>query len=156
VSVPTTATCATKCNSDCTGSCTATANEQCQETCQASSYEECEAQQSSTCTTQCESTGGAIFCDGSYVSTGNVGQCVSALNTMLTTQINATVSANSSTSCDGGECTTTATVNTKTSCSLASSPGGSGSGAFWPIGAAFAAVMVGLRRRSRRSVGLAR
>jgi hypothetical protein len=147
--VPTTATCTTKCNADCTGSCTATANEQCQEKCQASSYEQCEAQQSSSCTTQCQSSG-AIFCDGNYVGASDVNQCVSALNTMLTTHIN--VTATSTTSCDGGECTTTDTVNAKTSCAVASSPGAGGESgaALWPIGAGLAAVLGRLRRRARR------
>jgi hypothetical protein len=104
--------------------------------------------------TQCQDSG-ALFCDGSYVSANDVTQCISTLNTMLTTQISANVTATSSTTCDGGDCTTTGTVNAKTSCSVASSPGtgnDSGVGALWPFGAAFAAVLGGLRRRSRRSV----
>jgi hypothetical protein len=102
--------------------------------------------------TQCQSSG-AIFCDGNYVSTGNINQCVSALNSMLSTQIN--VMASATTTCDGGDCTTTGTVNAKSSCSIASSPGAggnSGPGALWPIGVGLAAVIGGLRRRSRRAV----
>jgi hypothetical protein len=141
VSVPTTANCTTKCNADCEGSCTATANVTCQEQCQESSYAQCRSELSSDCTTQCQQTTGAIFCNGNYVSAGDVNACVSALNQILTTHI----TANGTASCSGNECTAQGQV------SCAAAPVGStGDGVLWALGAAVAAVATGVRRRARR------
>jgi hypothetical protein len=147
VSVSTTADCNTKCNADCDGSCTATANANCQEQCQESSYSQCKSELSNTCTTQCQQSTGAIFCDGSYVSADNVEQCISALNSMLSAQINATGSS----SCDGGQCTASGTLTAKTSCSIGSAVGAVSGGALWPIGAALAITVACRRRRAVRS-----
>jgi MYXO-CTERM domain-containing protein len=96
--------------------------------------------------TQCQSTG-AIVCNGEYVSASDVQQCVTSLNAVLTTQINATVTATGSSSCDGGECSGQGTVNGKVSCAAA--PGSAG-GPCWAFGAALVGVIASVRRRARR------
>jgi MYXO-CTERM domain-containing protein len=98
--------------------------------------------------TQCQGTG-AIVCNGQYVETNNVQQCITALNGVLTTQITATGSATSTSSCDGGECSGQASVNGKVSCAAA--PAGNAGGSFWALGAVVVGAIAGARRRARRA-----
>jgi MYXO-CTERM domain-containing protein len=97
-----------------------------------------------TCTTQCMQMG-AIFCDGSYVEASDVGQCVTALNVVLTTKITVAASATGTSSCTGSDCTASGTA--KASCAAAPGPTPAGSLALF---GAFGAVAIVTTRRRRR------
>jgi len=112
----------------------------CQEKCQESSYSQCQSELANDCTTQCDQSG-AIFCNGAYVSAGDVNQCVAALNQILTTQI----TANGEASCSGDQCSGHGTVTC-----AASGAGLASNGPVWALGAAIAVGIAGLRKRTRR------
>jgi MYXO-CTERM domain-containing protein len=97
--------------------------------------------------TQCQSTG-AIVCNGQYVNTSDVEQCVAALNGVLTAQISATTTATGSSACDGSACGAQESTTGKVSCTAA--PGGNSNGLFWALGAGALGVIAGARRRVRR------
>jgi MYXO-CTERM domain-containing protein len=90
-------------------------------------------------------TGGAIVCDGQYVEASDVGQCVTALNALLTTQISANVTAAGTSSCQGSACAGQEVAVSKVKCSA--SPGGKAGGTLWGIGAAMMGLIALARRR---------
>ncbi len=87
---------------------------------------------------------GAIFCNGSYINASDVEQCIQALNGVLTVKIEATASG----SCSGNECSGEAQGKGVVSCSAA--PAEPAGGILWAAGAAVAAAIAGVRRRTRR------
>jgi MYXO-CTERM domain-containing protein len=97
--------------------------------------------------TQCQGTG-AIVCNGQYVNTSNVEQCVAALNGVLTAQISASATATGSSACDGSACGAQESATAKVSCTAA--PGGNSNGLFWTLGAGAVGVIAAARRRARR------
>jgi MYXO-CTERM domain-containing protein len=97
--------------------------------------------------TQCQGTG-AIICNGQYVNTSDVEQCVAALNGVLTAQISASATATGSSECEGSTCSGQESVKAKVSCAVA--PGGNTNGLFWAFGAGAVGMIAGARRRARR------
>jgi MYXO-CTERM domain-containing protein len=147
--VPASADCTTKCNASCTGSCTAQANTTCQTQCQESSYEQCKTDFQQTCSTQCTQTEGALFCDGNYVDVGgNLTACVDALNAVLTSHIEVSVTGSGSSSCTGNTCTGEGTTNAKVSCAASSGP--APTGPLSALGVMFGLAVAGVRRRTKR------
>jgi hypothetical protein len=71
--------CETVCTDACTGSCTGRANIDCQVACQGEMFAECQAEIVEECETVCHSDGGALFCDGSYVSNVSVEECIASI-----------------------------------------------------------------------------
>jgi hypothetical protein len=97
--------------------------------------------------TQCQGTG-AIVCNGQYVNTADVEQCVAALNGVLVAQVSITASATGSSECEGSTCSGQESAKAKLSCALA--PGGSSKGPFWAFCAGALGLIVSGRRRARR------
>jgi hypothetical protein len=79
--------CETVCTDACTGSCTGRANIDCQVACQGQSFAECEIDVVEECKTVCTQDGGALFCDGSYVSSGSIEDCVAAIEAALDIEV---------------------------------------------------------------------
>jgi MYXO-CTERM domain-containing protein len=113
--------------------------------CQESSFATCKSELANDCTTQCQASAGAIFCNGSYVNTSNIEECITALNAVLDVKIEAAASG----SCTGNDCTGTASVKTS-GVSCAASPARPTNAPFWAFGAAIVAAIAGTRRRARR------
>ena len=146
---PPPATCDTKCENSCQGSCTAKVNIDCQISCQSKLYAECKTKLTGGCKTQCEKPEGALFCDGSYVDTGdNLKSCINALDAYLKAHVDVTASASGSSSCDGGTCTAQGEAKaaaTVKGCSM--SPDSSANGGVILAGLGIAAVLAGRRRK---------
>jgi hypothetical protein len=117
--------------------------------CQDSSIATCKQQLSSECTTKCQDTG-AIFCNGSYVSAGDVQGCIDALNDILTTKISATITASGTNTCTGNNCSGTGTTTSKFSCASAPSSGPDGLLGLGALGLGFAGAAFRRVRRSKR------
>lgn len=98
---PPSATCSAKCEASCSGSCSAKANLDCNVKCQSMGFASCEAKLQGGCTVACTQPKGALFCDGQWINTTNLDQCVSDLEAVL----HITVTASSSGSCTGNQCT---------------------------------------------------
>lgn len=75
--------CMTNCTEACSGSCSAQASTECHLDCQTEVYEECETDMVETCTTTCEDKGGALFCDGQFVSASDIEDCAADLEAEL-------------------------------------------------------------------------
>lgn len=76
------------CGLVCAGSCAGQANMDCQISCQSQTFAECETTVVSECQTDCESSGGALFCDGSYVAhSSSITECVHAIQAELDLEI---------------------------------------------------------------------
>jgi MYXO-CTERM domain-containing protein len=78
--------CEVMCTDACAGSCFGRANIDCQVECQGESFAECEVEVVDECQTVCAQEG-ALFCDGSYVSSGNLDDCVAAIESALDVKI---------------------------------------------------------------------
>jgi MYXO-CTERM domain-containing protein len=100
-----------------------------------------------TCTTQCSQSGGALFCDGSYIDVGdNLNDCVTAVNGIVTTKVTVSLSVVATASCTDGTCK--ASETTTTSCAASSAP--VPRTPFAAFGGLLAILGLGARRRSRR------
>lgn len=97
---PPSANCEASCQASCEGSCHGQANIDCQVDCQASGFAECEADLEGGCEAQCMKPDGALFCDGQFVNTSNLKDCVAAIQAALGIE----VYANGSASCEGNSC----------------------------------------------------
>ena len=132
--VPPSATCKAKCTASCDGSCTAEANIDCRVDCEGG----CQVDVSGGCKTQCAKPEGALFCNGQYVDSDDLGACIAALAT-----IEVTVSG--SAECDNGVCTAEGEV------SCAASPlATTGKGSMLALGSVVAGLAVAVGRRRRR------
>lgn len=141
---PPSADCNAKCSASCSGSCTAKANLDCQINCQSKGYAQCEADLEGGCKVKCTDPKGALFCNGQYVDVGdNLQNCIDALNAYL----NVKVTANASSSCDGGTCE--AQANASASCAAA--PGDQPMSPLFLAGGLGLVAFAGARRRSRKS-----
>jgi MYXO-CTERM domain-containing protein len=117
--------------------------------CQETSFDTCKTDYESTCKTQCSQPTGALFCNGSYVDVGNsLTDCVDALNAVLTSKIDISITGSGSTTCSGNECTSTGTTTTKATC--AASPMPAPGGPLAAMATMFALALAGARRRSKR------
>jgi hypothetical protein len=85
----------------CSGECRADVNMDCQIDCQSDLYAECKVDFQGGCETQCESPSGAIFCDGQFIETSNIDNCVDALRDLLNASVEfeAEASGSASVSC---------------------------------------------------------
>ncbi len=97
---PPSADCKASCEASCSGSCQGKANIDCQIDCQADGFAECQATLEGGCEAQCQKPEGAIFCDGQFVDSSNLQDCIAALKAALGIEVYAEGSA----SCEGNTC----------------------------------------------------
>lgn len=97
---PPEADCEASCEASCNGSCEGKANIDCQVECQADGFADCEARVEGGCEAQCTKPDGALFCDGQFVNTSNLKDCIAALQAALGIEVYAEGSA----SCEGNTC----------------------------------------------------
>lgn len=101
--VPPSATCQAKCEASCSGSCEADANFDCQVDCQADGYVDCQAELKGGCEVECkENPDGGLFCDGQFVKSPSVNECLAALEAVLDVEV--VTYAEGSGSCVNGTC----------------------------------------------------
>jgi hypothetical protein len=81
------ADCAAQCMGSCSGECRADVNMNCQIGCQGDLYAECKVDFQDTCEVQCENPSGAIFCEGQFIETSNIDNCVDALRDLLNASV---------------------------------------------------------------------
>jgi len=79
--------CTPLCTTACAGSCAGRAAIDCQVACQSAEFATCETQAVQECTTHCESSGGGIFCDGQFCSTGDLQACANQLQSELNVSV---------------------------------------------------------------------
>jgi hypothetical protein len=99
------ADCTAQCMGSCNGQCRADVNMNCQIGCQGNLYVECKSDFELTCQAQCETPEGAIFCEGQFIETANIDDCVDALRNLLNAEVefHAEASASASFTCAVGE-----------------------------------------------------
>lgn len=95
---PPSADCSAKCEASCSGHCEAEANVDCQIECQADGFVDCEAELQGGCEAQCSRPEGAMFCDGQFVNSDNLDDCIAALKSYLNIMVEG------SASCEGNTC----------------------------------------------------
>lgn len=139
---PPSADCKAKCDASCKGSCHAKANANCEIDCQAKGYVDCDARVTGGCKAACTTDKGALFCDGQFVDTNNLDQCVAALEGLLKIDVQGYAQGNAG--CDGGTCTATAEAGAN--CSVRPFAKSSGAGLF---GLSLLGLATVLRRRRR-------
>jgi hypothetical protein len=144
--VPPMASCSAECMGSCGGSCTAQANINCQVNCQASLYANCEATVTGGCMAQCSQPSGALFCNGEFVNTNSVNDCINQLKALFPTIY---VDASASGDCTGNTCMGQAQGSIK--CGIAAAGEPAMSGGFFAAGLGFAGIALGrrLRRKAR-------
>jgi hypothetical protein len=138
---PPSASCDAKCQASCSGSCTAKANLSCDVDCQSKGYAKCTADLQGGCQAQCRQPKGALFCDGQFVNTSNLDQCVSDLKALLKIDVQASASS----SCEGGTCSGEAFTYVKSSCDVTDS--GAGSSPLLPLLGLATVALTAARRR---------
>lgn len=99
---PIKANCAAKCEASCQGQCKAKANVDCQAECHAEGYVDCKADMQIECDGQCKRPEGVITCDGQFVSSEDVGECVAAIQDTLGIEVEVHGSAEGD--CSGNQC----------------------------------------------------
>ncbi len=142
---PPSATCSAKCEGSCSGSCTAKANLDCNVQCKSKGYASCEANLQGGCNVACTQPKGALFCDGQWVNTTNVDQCVSDLEAVL--HIKVTASANGS--CSGNQCTGQAQA--AATCGVGAPGGPALPGGMLVVGLGIVAAAAARRARKNRA-----
>jgi hypothetical protein len=97
------ATCQESCHASCQGSCNAQVDIDCQASCQGG----CTSSVQGGCNVDCSHAGGALFCNGQYVSVSNIDQCEAEFGITISGKCNGngcTVSASAcSTAAPGGD-----------------------------------------------------
>jgi hypothetical protein len=143
--VPPMAACDVSCMASCKGSCTAQANFGCDIKCQADGAVNCEAMLQGGCTAQCQTPQGALFCDGQWVNTQSVNDCINQLKSLF----NITVTGSASGNCADNSCMGQAQGSVK--CGIAAAGEPAMSGGFFAAGLGFAGIALGrrLRRKAR-------
>jgi MYXO-CTERM domain-containing protein len=137
--------CMTKCTSIIQNECTEEVNRDCTLSCQTDNFTSCQTDTVNTCNTTCTDKGGAIFCDGQFLSADNLQDCADQLAAEFSFNIDVTVHATVN---GNGSVTTTNSNGTKstTHCSFSPpTPGHSG----MALGALAALGIVVARRRRR-------
>lgn len=144
--VPPSASCKAKCDASCKGSCHAKANVDCNVKCQADGYVACQARLKGGCEAACKTQKGALFCEGQFVDTHNLDQCVAALKKALDVNVQGYAEGNSS--CDAGTCEATGSAGA--SCALVhGSRAGSGGAAMTLLGVL--GLVFSARRRRKQT-----
>lgn len=92
------ADCTAQCMGSCNGECRADVNMDCQIGCQGDLYVECRVDFQDACEVQCESPSGAIFCEGQFIETSNIDNCVAALRDLLNASVHVEAEASGSAS----------------------------------------------------------
>ena len=90
---PPSASCSSMCEASCDGSCEAKANMDCQIDCQSDFYVDCKADLQGECEVQCERPEGALFCEGQFISVGNLQTCLDQLASSLDVEVEASAEA---------------------------------------------------------------
>jgi MYXO-CTERM domain-containing protein len=147
------ATCGSECDASCTGeapSCAVSCEQSCQGACTAQANINCDvdcyAQLEGGCMTQCSEPSGALFCNGQYVSAGDVDACIAYIRDALNGEVN--VEARGEVTCDINGCESSGSTN-GTACSTGPTGRAAGSiGALAALGLAAGALV----RRRRRSM----
>lgn len=85
--------CEEKCTTACDGSCEARANIDCQVECQTKVFEQCETRKVEECETQCTQTGGAIYCDDQFLSSGDLDACAAELSAEVEIDVDVDIEA---------------------------------------------------------------
>jgi hypothetical protein len=134
--------CTPKCVTACDGTCTSKSNTSCQVDCQTTAWEKCQTTTRERCTTSCMDKGGAIVCDGEFLSVSNLQDCAAELSAKVSIDLD--VSLDVKAHVDTKVVSNSGAKSSGLSCAFA--PAESGKGALW-IGAALLG-MVALRRRS--------
>lgn len=99
------ADCKAKCDASCSGSCKADANFDCQVDCQAQGYVDCSAKVEGGCKAECMTNPeGGLFCDGQFVKSSNIDQCIDALQGLLDIEVEGYASG----MCSNGTCSSEA------------------------------------------------
>jgi hypothetical protein len=98
------ATCSGECDASCTlepgeADCVAQCMGCCTGECRGDLYVDCKASFQNTCEAQCESPSGAIFCDGQFIETSNIDDCVDALRSLLNANVEAHAEGSVSLTC---------------------------------------------------------
>ena len=133
--------CETKCLSVVENECKEEVNRDCVLDCQTENYQDCETQTVETCNTTCKDKGGAIFCDGQFISASSLQDCADQLASEFSFNIDVSVHA-SVTATNNGD-------GSKSSTNCSFSPPTRGQGGL-AVGA-LALLGVALTRRRRRA-----
>lgn len=142
--VPPSASCEAKCQASCSGSCEAEANFDCQVDCQADGYASCQARLEGGCEVECmENPDGGLFCDGQFVKSDSVDQCVAAIEAVLDIQVEGYAEGESGCD-DAGVCT----AEGKAGVSCSALPAGGASSGLW-VGVFGLGAALAWRRRRR-------
>jgi hypothetical protein len=148
-STPPSASCDAKCSASCKGECKAKANVDCNVQCQSGGYLKCNADLKGGCEAACKAKEGALFCEGQFIETNSLDQCVAALKGALDVQVSGYATGDAA--CDGGTCNVEAEAGA--GCSVSPRPARHDALGLVlglsALGAAFAVRRAG--RRSRRS-----
>jgi MYXO-CTERM domain-containing protein len=141
--------CQADCNASCQGSCEAKANIDCQAQCQSKFYVDCEVDLQGGCEVDCKTEKGALFCDGAYVRTTNLDECVEALKNRFKVKVTyySSSTGEAMSMCNGSVCTASAGGTAKAGASCSALPGAAGGGASWLLVVAGLAGYVVRRRR---------
>ncbi len=140
--VPPSVDCNAGCTASCKGSCTAQANFGCDIMCTESGYANCEASLMGGCTAQCSQPSGALFCNGQWVNTQSVQDCVNQLKSLFP---NIMVQGSASGMCANGMCNGQAQGSV--SCDVATPGEPAVPAGLFAGGAGFAALAFVRRRR---------
>jgi MYXO-CTERM domain-containing protein len=139
--------CMTKCTSIVSNECTEEVTRDCVLDCQTTTFDDCQTTTVDTCTTSCKDKGGAIFCDGQFISAGNLRDCADQLAAEFSFNIDVTIHA--SVNGDGKVTTTNDDGSKSTKCSFSGAPTRS-NGVLYGALAAIGVGVAATRRRRRR------
>jgi len=117
-------------------------NRECVLSCQTDNYEDCQTETVNTCNTTCKDKGGALFCDGQYISASDLQACADQLASEFSFNIDVTAHAVAT--------VTNKTDGTKNEVKCSFAPPASGGGGAAALGA-LAALGIVLGRRRRRA-----
>lgn len=137
--------CSGKCVASCEGQCKAKAKVDCQAECYADGYLECKTNMQDVCEGQCTRPEGVITCDGQFVSSEHVDECVDAIQTALGIEVEVHGSAEGE--CSGNQCSGKAEGSV--SCAMAPVGSSNGESGLIVLGAVMGLSLT-LRRRAER------
>lgn len=118
--------CDAQCKASCQGSCEVKTNLDCQVQCQSKGYARCEADLQGGCVASCQTNKGALFCDGDFVDTNKIDECVAALKAILNAKV--TASSSGSAECAQGSCMAEGEASVSSDCSVSHVGSGDSSG----------------------------
>jgi MYXO-CTERM domain-containing protein len=143
------ASCDVQCKASCDGSCEVQPNIDCQVDCQAKGYARCEADVTGGCMVSCDTQQGALFCDGQFIDTDKLDECVAALKAILNAKVDASASGRSD--CTGGTCNAAGKASVSSDCTVAhAGSGGTRAGLYGVLGLMGVGLVLRRRRHSSR------